>query len=184
MQGVWPAHPWSMRERNTIVGRKEMFLRGLPLLKFFVDVDLCSLGLTLKGIILAAHVVYLDNLAALISSCVYVRACACVYVCVCVWARPWVFICNSICLGEWALGKGTCCDFTAARIQKEIGLTPLGALISHLRRGRRVSEKLGQVFFVLHLNLASCLAFLSQPMLYSFTMCPKRKRSVSFYFVP
>lgn len=62
------------------MGRKEVFLRGLPLLKCFVDVDLCSLGLTLKGIILAAHVVYLDNPAALLSP--FVCVCACARVCV------------------------------------------------------------------------------------------------------
>lgn len=63
------------------MGREEKFLRGLPLLKLFLRCYLCSLGLTLKGIIPAVHVVFLDDLAALNSL---------VCVCVCVWL--WVFI--------------------------------------------------------------------------------------------
>lgn len=59
-----------------IVGKEEKFLRGLPLLKLFLRCYLCSLGLILKGVIPAVHVVFLDDLAALSSLlCVFVCGC-------------------------------------------------------------------------------------------------------------
>lgn len=70
-------------------------------LSFLWDADLCSLCLTLKESILAAHVV-LDDLVAFIS----LSVCVCVWICVFGYGFSFV---NSICLGEWGLYKGTCC---------------------------------------------------------------------------
>lgn len=64
-----------MREWGCHCGKRKKVPQGPPTAKaFFSRCYLCSLGLTLKGIIPAVRVVFLDDLAALNS-----------LLCVCVW---------------------------------------------------------------------------------------------------
>lgn len=134
MQGVWLAHLLSMQEWHCHCGKKREVPQGPPTAEAFLRCSLCSLGLTLKGIIPAVHVVFLDDLAALNSP-------LCVFVC----GSGFSLVMPSA--QEHGLSvTEAAVNFSAARMQRESGLPPLGAFISHLKDGD-ISRNIGSDFF-------------------------------------
>lgn len=132
---MWLTYQLSMREWDCHCGKRKKFLRGLPLLKLFLRCYLCSLGLTLKGIIPAVHVVFLDNLAAL-------NSLLCVFVC----GYGFLFA-TPICLGVWSLWSRSCCELHCSKDVERKRTYSTEAFISHLQ-DEDISRKIGPDFCV------------------------------------